>query len=290
MEAFAIERDRLALLRVQVEDALRELAPEGAAAQHPLRAAMRYALLSPGKRIRPILALLSAEHLGCPLQIAMPGACALEMIHAASLVLDDLPCMDDADTRRGQPSVHARYGEDVAVLAGVALLNEAFRVLSCAPGISDGTRLRMIAVLARTVGLNGLVGGQIKDLHGMRAPSLDLLDDLHHEKTGVLFIASVEMGALAAGAQPDVLDALRAFAQELGLAFQALDDLADAAEMAGSRPVGSLMRILSADDVRERAAIRLARAKQALCRGGPALAPIGGYVDLLMSAPREASP
>jgi geranylgeranyl diphosphate synthase type II len=290
MDTLGIERSRLKLLRSQIDDALEELLPDLGDPPHRLHAAMRHALLSPGKRIRPILALLAAEHLGCPAAVAMPGACALEMVHAASLVLDDLPCMDDAATRRGQPAVHVRFGQDVAVLAGVALLNEAFGVIARAATIGDGARLRMVSLLTRTVGLAGLVGGQAQDLDAAAAHDLGFLNGLHHAKTGVLFIAAVEMGALAAGADDATLEALRAFARELGLAFQALDDLEDAAEIALPRPAANLLRVMGADNVRQEAAERLASAKLALSRGGPALAPIGGYVDLLMGRVGAAVP
>ncbi|WP_374471132.1 polyprenyl synthetase family protein [Phenylobacterium sp.] len=280
-EPLALERNRLAVLRDLVERGLEELLPDAGDPPHRLHAAMRYAVLSPGKRIRPILALLSAQQLGCPLADVLPAACALEMIHSASLVLDDLPCMDDADTRRGQPSVHVRYGEDVAVLTGVALLNEAFAVVSRAPHLNDAAKVAMTALLSRTVGTGGLIGGQDKDLRAAPEPTLGFLSQLHHEKTGVLFIAAVEVGALAAGASPGAVQALRVFARELGLAFQAFDDLDDEADLEAGRAGVNMLSVLGRDALRDEAARRLSDAKAALVEGGPELAPLGGYVDLL---------
>jgi geranylgeranyl diphosphate synthase type II len=282
-EPLTLERNRLAVLRDLVERGLEDLLPDAGDPPHRLHAAMRYAVLSPGKRIRPILALLCAQQLGCSLADALPAACALEMIHSASLVLDDLPCMDDAATRRGQPSVHVRYGEDVAVLTGVALLNEAFAVVGRASQLSDAAKVAMVSVLTRTVGAGGLIGGQEKDLRGAPEPTLGYLSQLHHEKTGVLFVAAVEVGGLAAGASPAVLQALRLFARELGLAFQAFDDLEDEADLQAGRPGINMLSVLDRDALREEAVRRLQAAKAALAEGGPDLVPLGGYVDLLFS-------
>ncbi|HEY8615941.1 polyprenyl synthetase family protein [Phenylobacterium sp.] len=282
-EFLAVERHKLALLRDLVERGLHEVLPDAGDPPHRLHAAMRYAVLSPGKRIRPILALLTGQALGCPLAHVLPAACALELVHAASLVLDDLPCMDDAATRRGQPSVHARYGQDVAVLTGVALLNEAYGLLARAPYIGEPARVAMVSLLARTVGASGLVGGQEKDLRGPAEPTSAFISQLHQEKTGVLFVASVEMGALAAGAGPLETEALRTFGHELGLAFQALDDLEDEAELETGRGAVNLVSVLGRDGLRETVARRLDLARRAVVDGGPELSPLAGYVDLLFS-------
>jgi geranylgeranyl diphosphate synthase type II len=280
----SLERERLAELRAEVDVALAGLLPTSAATDR-LHAAMRHAVLSPGKRIRPILALLSAEHLGCPSVKAMPAACALEMVHAASLVLDDLPCMDDSASRRGQPSLHVRHGEDIAVLASIALLSQAFALLARAPNLSDAARLRMVDILARTIGANGLVEGQAKDLHAVTDPSVTALREVHHQKTGVLFIASVEMGAVAADAPPAALNALRAFAEELGLAYQALDDLDDSDEVETGKPGASMVSVLGKSALRQEAAARIESAKAALRHGDPRLRPMQAHVDLLLNRP-----
>lgn len=278
------ERERLSELRAEVDVALEGLLSTGAAADR-LHAAMRHAVLSPGKRIRPILALLSAEHLGCPSAEAMPAACALELVHAASLVLDDLPCMDDSKSRRGQPSLHIRHGEDIAVLASIALLSQAFALLARAPNVSDAARLRMVDILARTIGANGLVDGQAKDLRGSADPSVIALREVHHQKTGVLFIASVEMGAVAADAPPAALNALRAFAEEFGLAYQALDDLDDSEEVRAGKPGASMAAVLGKSALRQEAVARIEGAKAALRGGDPRLRPMQAHIDLLLNRP-----
>lgn len=270
-------------LRRQVDLALEHVLPEGGPTRR-LQAAMRHAVLSPGKRIRPLLALISAELLGCPVTSVMPAACALEFVHAASLVIDDLPCMDDAATRRGQPTVHRLYGQDVAVLTGVALLNEAYGLLARMSHIEDSARVQMVDLLSRTVGTQGLIAGQDGDLSREATSSLESLSEVHHQKTGVLFIASVEMGALAAGASDSERDALRRFALELGLAFQAFDDLDDADEVAiPEKGSANMLRFLGKDTLRAEASSRLTRAREALASGGPPMSTMGVYVDLFFA-------
>lgn len=278
----SVQSTRLKGLRDQVDQALAALAPPQESSDR-VAAAMRYALLSPGKRIRPILTLITAAQFGRSTAEAMPAACALELIHAASLVLDDLPCMDDADERRGRPTTHRRFGEDVAVLASVGLLNEAYALIGGAHHLPAPARVEMSALLARTVGLGGLIGGQDRDLLGCEASSLDDLRDMHQAKTGVLFVAAVEMGALVAGAEADAREALRRFGCELGLAFQAMDDLQDEAELDGPRPGSNLLSMLGKQGARAEAAARMERARQALLSGPPQLAGMGGYLDLLVS-------
>ncbi len=244
---------------------------------------MRYAVLSPGKRIRPLLTLLTARQLDCPAGRAMAPACAVELVHAASLVLDDLPCMDDADLRRGRATVHREFGEDIAVLAGVGLLNEAYSLIMRAEGLSAETRCDMAAVLSRTVGIAGLIGGQDKDLVGCERRSFAELSQLHHEKTGVLFVAAVELGALAAGAGADARETLRQFGCELGLAFQAIDDMQDQAELETMRASSNLLSVLGAQGAHNEASQRMERARQVLRGGAPQLAAMDGYLDLLVS-------
>lgn len=281
MEGSGVMFGRLQSLRSLVELHLDALLPDPGVRGHRVRAAMRYAVLTPGKRLRPTIALLTADHLGCPLERALPGALALELVHAASLVLDDLPCMDDAAERRGQPSVHVRFGEDVAVLTGVALLNEAYDLIGRSHVLSEQVRLGMSGLISRTVGPSGLIGGQDKDLLGGDL-SASAASQLHHEKTGVLFLAAVEMGALAADAGESAILALRTFARELGLAFQALDDLSDAEDVTGGKPSFNMISIVGGEGLKAEAEDRLSRAKAALCDGPPPLAAMGGYVDLLL--------
>ncbi|QCR35662.1 polyprenyl synthetase family protein [Nissabacter sp. SGAir0207] len=193
-------------------------------------AAMREGTLAPGKRIRPLLMLLAASDLGCDAR--QPGlmdlACAVEMVHAASLVLDDIPCMDNALLRRGRPTIHRQYGESVAILAAVALLSRAFGVVAAAHGLSGVCRAQAVAELSTAVGMQGLVRGQFQDLsEGGQARSAEAISTTNDLKTSMLFCATLQMAAIAAGASAAVRQKLRCFAQDLGQAFQLLDDLAD---------------------------------------------------------------
>ncbi len=211
-----------------VESALRAVMPR---TDGPVGAAVEDSLFAPAKRLRPILSLLVAEALrGDPRSIA-PGACAVELVHTASLILDDLPCMDDAATRRGRPSCHVVHGEATAILAAFALQNRAFELLAAGwPGAPDDAARSAIArELAQAVGLDGMITGQSLDLEMTgRTPDLATLEVIHSRKTGALFMASAALGARAAQASPSELAALRAYAKNLGLAFQVVDDIIDA--------------------------------------------------------------
>ena len=281
MDAVTARRARVAALKAKVDARLAELAPP---AGGRLSAAMHHALSTPGKRLRPLLLLLTASQLGAREQAALDAACAVEMVHAASLVLDDLPCMDDAAIRRGQPSTHARFGEGVAVLTGVALLNQAYGLLVSAGHLAASERVAMIEALSGAVGLDGLVAGQDLDLHAPVA-SLAGLREAHHRKTGVLFMAAVSLGGLIGGASVGEHLALERFAGELGLAFQARDDLSDAVETqsgCGGDGRATLITLLGHDGAMQEAQGRLAAAKRALATGGSRLEPLGAYVDLLL--------
>lgn len=190
--------------------------------------AMRDSTLIAGKRIRPLLLVLTARGLGCDRQSLLDLSCAIEMVHCASLILDDLPCMDDAYMRRGQPTLHRRYGEDVAALTTVSLLMRAFACIASPEEISPVIRLQMSLVLSEATGSNGLVRGQYEDLHDSASlrpePAVMRTNEL---KTASLFRAAVTLGALAAEADQRVLARLDRFACDLGLAFQLFDDLND---------------------------------------------------------------
>jgi geranylgeranyl diphosphate synthase type II len=204
--------------------------------------AMRYSVLAPGKRIRPVLAMGAAEAVGAsssePIRLA---AAAIELVHTYSLIHDDLPAMDDDDVRRGQPSNHKAFGEATAILAGDALLTLAFEWLSEAGVLARTAQeegrwarssravgfLHAARALARAAGMSGMVRGQARDLGGKRPTSLPDLEQLHREKTGALFRAALEVGALAAGAPATDLAALRDYGDYYGVAFQHADDLAD---------------------------------------------------------------
>ena len=213
--------------RTRLEERLRVLSPasEGGVA---LTDAMAYSLLPGGKRLRPLLTVLAARSLGADPALALDPACAVEMIHTASLILDDLPCMDDALVRRGRAANHRVFGEDVASLAAVSLMSEAFGVLARAPGLSVGTRCQVVALLAGAIGPGGLADGQVSDLSGAAAGAdRASLERTAVQKTGTLFVAAAQIGARIAGAGAAAQHALNRYALHAGLAFQICDDLLD---------------------------------------------------------------
>jgi geranylgeranyl diphosphate synthase type II len=192
--------------------------------------AMRYSLLAGGKRLRPILCLATCELSGGTLEMSMPTACALEMIHTMSLIHDDLPAMDNDDYRRGKLTNHKVYGEDIAILAGDGLLAYAFEyVAENTKNVPPQQILQVIALLGRTVGAAGLVGGQVMDLEseGKTDISAETLTFIHTHKTGALLEASVVSGAILAGASSEEKQRLSKYAQNIGLAFQIIDDILD---------------------------------------------------------------
>lgn len=211
-----------------IEQALDEaVPPRRAHMQARLFEAMRYALLGGGKRIRAVLTLAFCRLCGGEERLAMPFACAVEMIHAYSLVHDDLPCMDDDDLRRGRPSAHKAFGEDIALLAGDALLNTAFECMLGAPG-EPAVVLAASRVLARAAGGEGMIGGQVIDLQseGQKAP-LYVLRQMDEFKTVALIDAACAMGCVLAGAGEEQLAAAHRYAGCVGLAFQIVDDILD---------------------------------------------------------------
>jgi geranylgeranyl diphosphate synthase type II len=220
-----------------VEPALdRALPPEGAWPE-TIHRAVRYSLFAGGKRIRPVLVLAAGEAVGGLREEIMPLACAVEMIHTYSLVHDDLPAMDDDDLRRGQPTSHKVFGEAVAILAGDALLTRAFHLLAEIPGGWDETRIRRrlaaTALLGEASGTTGLIGGQVMDLESEgRDVDAEALEALHRAKTGALLSACVRGGAVLGGASETDLGLLSRYAAAIGLAFQVVDDILDATEVA----------------------------------------------------------
>jgi farnesyl diphosphate synthase len=206
-------------------------APTGPEAR--LVEAMRYAVLGPGKRFRPFLVVAGARLFDVPDRSSMPAAVAVEMIHAYSLVHDDLPAMDNSDLRRGQPSCHAKYGEATGILAGDALLTLAFGVLADESDGANGPdatlRLALIARLAAAAGINGMAGGQALDLaFANGSPAAGEIARMERLKTGELIAFSCEAGAILARASERERQALRSYAHDLGLAYQIADDLLDA--------------------------------------------------------------
>lgn len=192
--------------------------------------AMRYSLLAGGKRLRPVLCLATCDLMGGTIEMAMPTACALEMVHTMSLIHDDLPAMDNDDYRRGKLTNHKVYGEAVAILAGDALLGYAFEFIAMETRNVPAERLlQVVARLGRAVGAAGLVGGQVVDLEceGRKDVSLDTLNFIHNHKTAALLEASVVSGAIVAGAGEADVQRLSRYAQHIGLAFQIVDDILD---------------------------------------------------------------
>jgi len=283
--------------RLRIDTALARLLPPDAPAV--IAKAMRYSLLAGGKRVRPILTLAAADAVAHRLdpsggtaaaatELALPAACAIEMIHTYSLIHDDLPAMDDDSLRRGRPTSHVVFGEGIAILAGDGLLTEAFAVLAREPhgGVPavDARKLRAIAVIARAAGAAGMVGGQAIDLQAAPDMSAPDLQTMHARKTGALIRAAATAGAIMAGGDDGMIDAVDAFATDLGLAFQIVDDILDVEgeastlgktagkDAAAGKP--TYPALFGVDQSRRMAGDCIARAHEALARAG-----LGGRLD-----------
>jgi geranylgeranyl diphosphate synthase type II len=226
--------------RAEIETALAAVLPDAPDCPPVVGEAMRYSLLAGGKRLRPILCLASADSVGGDRALALPAACAIELIHTYSLIHDDLPAMDDDVMRRGRPTLHVVAGEGMAILAGDGLLTEAFHLLAREPATSDpvisARKLRTIETIAAAAGPVGMVGGQALDLASIapgpsgEPPSpldRDALATMHRKKTGALIRASALAGAIMGGGNEAQLTAIDRAASELGLAFQIVDDILD---------------------------------------------------------------
>jgi len=221
--------DYLEIRRKLVDAALAEALPGEASYPPLIFQAVRYSLMAGGKRLRPILCLAAAEAAGADYRTVVPVACALEMIHTYSLIHDDLPAMDDDDLRRGRPTSHKIFGEAVAILAGDALLTEAFALMSTAdrmPQIPPDRILCVIHEIARAAGFWGMVGGQVMDIQSEAATAdEETLLYIHTRKTGAMIETSVKVGAMLVGAQTHEVERLAAFGRHVGLAFQIADDI-----------------------------------------------------------------
>jgi geranylgeranyl diphosphate synthase type II len=267
-----------------IEAALRKAVEFDAGCPSQLAEAIRYSLLAPGKRLRPRLVLMAAEACGGDAQEALPAAIAVEMVHAYSLVHDDLPAMDDDELRRGRPTCHKQFDEATAILVGDALLTRAFEVL--ATEIQPPARAaRCCAELARAAGATALVGGQADDLAAEFSQiGLERLQSIHRRKTGALFRASLGLGAITADATLEQQQALTAFGEKLGHAFQIVDDLLDVGgvEVRVGKRVGkdrgrgkvTYPALLGVEESRRRAEQLIAEACQNLETLGPAAAPL----------------
>lgn len=267
--------------RVEIEAALAAALPAPPDCPSVVADAMRYSVAAGGKRLRPILCLAAAEAVGGDRRVAMPAACAIELIHTYSLVHDDLPAMDNDTLRRGRPTLHVVAGEGMAILAGDGLLTEAFALLARLPETADpamlSRKLRVSRVVAVAAGATGMVGGQALDLDGssMNADSLRIM---HSKKTGALIRASAVAGAIMAGATDAIVDRVGAAAADFGLAFQIVDDILDVEghsaqlgktagkDAAAGKP--TYPALYGLDEARTMAAECLQRAERALATAG----------------------
>ena len=265
-----------------------------------LLSAMRHSLMAGGKRLRPLLVLLSAEVCGSDPMNAMPAACAVEMIHTYSLIHDDLPAMDDDDLRRGQPSCHAAFDEATAILAGDALLTMAFEIL--ATDIQPASvAAKCCAALARAAGDANMVGGQADDLAqestghhpGDESQAMKTLESIHRRKTGAMLNVSLQLGGLVAGAESSQLEQLDQYGRNLGLAFQIVDDLLDC--QGEESKMGKRIRkddargkltfpnLLGEDASREQATELVEQAKQSARNLGGKCQPLVALADFVLN-------
>jgi geranylgeranyl diphosphate synthase type II len=208
-----------------IEHELDRVTPPETLRPERLHRAMRYTLFAPSKRIRAVLTLLSAEVCGTDAR-ALPAAAAVELVHASSLILDDLPALDNADLRRGRPANHVAHGEAMALMAAFNLFDLAFATI--AQAYDPPLARQLTALVAGSVGSEGLIGGEVEDLLATeQSISFEALELIHRWKTGALFVAAAVAGALTSSARSDQVAALAAYAKNLGLAFQIIDDLLD---------------------------------------------------------------
>jgi geranylgeranyl diphosphate synthase, type II len=285
-------------LRQQTEQRLADLTPGGPAPAR-LGDAMRYSLLAPAKRARAVLTQLTAMHWGAPPECALSSAVALEMVHASSLILDDLPSMDDASLRRGRATCHRVYGEDTSILAAIALMNRAFEVVATDHTLAPAIRVRIVAILARSIGPDGLSGGQEGDLHTDTArATVATVEWIHARKTGALFAAATAIGSLVAGADDADVVRMEEFGMRLGLAFQAYDDLLDVSatadavgkDVARDGDKATLVRLLGLEGARANADAQMQAALACVPNLDAPPRTLGRYVDALMAtlkAPRS---
>ncbi|MCG6922698.1 MAG: polyprenyl synthetase family protein [Acidobacteria bacterium] len=270
-------------LRERVNERLGELVPPEDAPPEQLHKAIRYSLVAPGKRIRPLMTLLTATRLGGDVEVGLDPACAVEMIHTASLIVDDMPFMDDAEMRRGRPANHRVFGQDVAALAAFDLVSRAFGTLAGARGLDDTQRTELVRLLSEALAGEGVIAGQLHDLQSEeREPDPERLKKMYEQKTGALFVASSEAGARIARVPPEWIVPIRDFAMNMGLLFQIVDDLLDrfgTLESIG-KDVGqddgktTLVSVLGPEEARAEACHRLEAAERALDPLGPAGRPL----------------
>ncbi|HXG25142.1 MAG TPA: farnesyl diphosphate synthase [Chthonomonadales bacterium] len=280
--------------RVLVEEALDRFLPPVDREPRRVHEAIRYSVLAPGKRLRPILVLASAESVGGDPQTVLPTACALECIHVFSLIHDDLPCMDNDDYRRGRLTSHKVYGEAIAMLAGDALLALAFELIAeNAATVAPERVVQVLKLLSHASGTGGMVGGQVVDIESEgREIDPETLHYIHTHKTGALLTASVLVGAILCGASKEQQDALRRYGESIGLAFQIADDILDVVgdQARIGKPVGSdqkqdkatYPKLFGLAESRRRAHAEVAHALEALAGFGPPAEPLRGIARYIV--------
>ena len=278
----------------QINGALDKLLPPQTAEPPTIHKAMRYSVFAGGKRIRPVLCLAACEAVGSKSSAAMPLACAVECIHTYSLIHDDLPCMDDDDLRRGKPTNHKVFGEGIAVLAGDALLTEAFALVAKARPPKRYSTQMLVNDLAFAAGSLRLIAGQVQDLEGEdRQLRLEEVKRTHLNKTAALITTAVRLGAMAGNASPTQLKRLTRYGQDLGLAFQVIDDILDATstkEIMGKsvradqkNHKSTFPAVLGLDKSRKFAAELIADAQKQLSSFGKSADPLRSIADFFLT-------
>jgi geranylgeranyl diphosphate synthase type II len=280
-------------MRITVDSRLRALSVQPPGVPGRLQRALRHTLLAPAKRVRSALVLIAARHWNVPERVALDSACAVEMIHTSSLILDDLPCMDKALLRRGKPANHRVFSESTAILAAIGLLSRAFGVVMEDPHLDANQKVRICERLSAAVGPGGLVTGQELDLHGGDEKSTPAgIERINAGKTGSLFAAAAEIGAILGGADDAGVEAMTGYGNALGLAFQTLDDVLDAVgteEEAGKdvhkdadRP--TVVSLLGLHGARQEAELHIMNAMTAArnCGSGDPLASFALHLNAMM--------
>jgi geranylgeranyl diphosphate synthase type II len=279
-----------------VDEALERCFPKSMESQSTLHKAVRYSLFAGGKRIRPILSIAAFETVGAKGEGILPFACGLEMIHTYSLIHDDLPAIDNDDYRRGRLTCHKVFGEAIAVLAGDGLLTEAFQLMTHPASLSgsDGLILELVNEVARAAGLGGMVIGQVVDIES-EGKEIDLptLEYLHTHKTGKMILAAIRVGAKLGGAKGDTLQALTAYGERIGLAFQIADDILNVEgnpDVLGkntgtdaTRRKATYPGVLGLQESKCRGAELVEGAVEALSRFGPEADPLRGIARFIVA-------
>ena len=277
-----------------VEDALDRFIPRADEPPERLHESIRYSVLAPGKRIRAILVIAGAEAVGGEARLVLPTACALECIHAFSLIHDDLPCMDNDDFRRGRPTNHKVFGEAMAMLAGDALLALAFELIADNAHLAPNDRVvPVMKLISRAAGTAGMVGGQVTDIESEgKEITADELQAIHLRKTAELIRASVLSGAILSGASGNELDAMEKFGRSVGLAFQIADDILDVIgdEARIGKPVGSdarqdkatYPRVFGLPESKRRAHEEVEKAVEAIAILPDSAAPLRGIASYIV--------